>query len=272
MYEETAVIYADILFLINFSIDFLCLFITSRVLNCAGKTYRLLLGGLLGGIYSFLPYIININGVFSALASITVAFLITLTAFGTKNTKSLFMICVTFIVSSALLGGLVTAIYNLSGGYSNGRYKELNSVSFCVICVISALIAFSYGLICRRKIHIRSAEIRIYIKSEKIKCRLLCDSGNLVTEPFSALPVIILSAKTLPYPYCDPENPDFPLNIRAIPFSTSSGKGCFLGFRPDRIEILSLGKKPKIADAFIGVDIDNKSYSGYDGIMPTSLL
>ena len=272
MYDETAVIYADILFLINFSIDFLCLFITSRVLNCGGKTYRLLLGGVIGGIYSFFPYIFSMQGFFSFVMSIVAAILITLTAFGIKTQKSPFLICGTFIISSALLGGLVTAVYNSFGVYSNGTYIEIDAISFCIICLLSAAATFSYGFICRKKIHIRSADIRIFINDKKIACRLLCDSGNLVTEPFSALPVIIVSSKSFPHPYNNPENKDFPLNIRAIPFVTSSGKGCFFGFRPDKIELVSLGKRSKIIDAYIGIDQENRNYSGYDGLMPTSLL
>ena len=134
------------------------------------------------------------------------------------------------------------------------------------------MIALSYGLICRKKIHVHSAEVSIHIKGNRIRARLLADSGNLVTEPFSALPVIILSSAVLPKPYDDPEKDIFPLAVRAIPISTATGGSCFFGFRPDQIEVLRLGKKSKSVDAYIAVDTSNNNFSGYDGIMPTALL
>lgn len=143
---------------------------------------------------------------------------------------------------------------------------------FFVVLILSAGIALSYGFLCKRKVHTRSAQITVYCGNDKLKLNLLVDSGNLVTEPFSALPVIIASSCSLPCPYDNPEGSGFPFSIRAIPFSTSAGKGCFLGFRPDKIEIEALGKKPKRIDAYIGIDTQRKSYSGYDGLIPASLI
>lgn len=272
MYEESIVIYSDILFLINFSLDYLCLFIAGRLLHRGGRVWRLLLGALAGGFYSFIPYLFEPSVFVSFPLDIFAAILICLIAFEYQSAKSLALTSGTFIVSSALLGGLITAIYSLLGEYSNGVYSEVSPLSFCLICLFSALIALSYGLICRKKIHTHSAELKIYLKNTHIRARLLCDSGNLVTEPFSALPVIVLSSSCLPPPYDDPEGVLFPLAIRAIPFSTANGKGCFLGFRPEKIYLLRPARKPKIIEAYVGIDTERKSYSGYDGLIPASLL
>ncbi len=272
MYAEATVIYADLLFVINFSMDFLCLFITSRLLGCGGKAFRLIIASMLGALYGFLPYLLNLHPILHLISNLASAGVISFIAFGKQNLKRFLIITATFIVSSALMGGLVTALYNISGKYHNGVYTEISALSFALMCLISALTALSYGLICRKKIHTVSAEIRLYIKNEKINARLIADSGNLLTEPFSALPVIIISGSALPTPYDNPESESFPLSVRAIPFSTASGKNCFLGFRPDCIEIISLGKKPKKVEAYIAVDTLGNNYSGYDGILPASIL
>ncbi len=272
MYAESTVIYADILFVINFSLDFLCLFITDKVLNGGGKLRRLIFGAAIGGCYSFLPYIFELPVFVSVPLHIIAAVLICFVAFGKRDLRRFFLLSGTFIVSSALLGGLITAIYGLSGDYSNGAYTEVDAVSFCLICLVSAAIALSYGMICKKKILTRSAEVKIYANGRKFDARLLIDSGNLVTEPFSALPVIVVSSYALPPPFDAPERESFPLPIRAIPFSTSAGKSCFFGFRPDKIEIIRPAKKPLRVDAFIGIDTENRNYSGYDGLIPTSLL
>lgn len=272
MYAETTVVYADILFLINFSLDFLCLFLTDRILNGKGKLILLVLGALIGGIYSFVPYILPLPTIVSFILNISAAALISFIAFGKNTFKRFLLLTSTFIVSSALLGGLITAIYGLSGGYSEGIYTEVDALSFALICAFSAFVALSYGMICKKKIYIRSAEVRIFACGKKFDTRLLADSGNLVTEPFSSLPVIVVSSYALPPPFDSPESESFPLPIRAIPFSTSAGRGCFFGFRPDKIEIIRPAKKPLRVEAFIGIDTERRNYSGYDGLIPTSLL
>ena len=272
MYAETVVIYSDLLFFINLALDFLSLFISGRVLNCASNTWRLLLGAGIGGFYSFVPYMFTLPTIVSLLLHILVAGLMCFVAYGRRDLKKFALVVGTFVVTSALFGGLITALYSLSSQYNDGIYSEVDAWSFFLICIFSAIIALSYGLICKRKIHIRSAKVHIYVNDMKIIANLLCDSGNLVTEPFSALPVIVISSTCLPYPLDSPESDAFPLPIRLIPFSTSAGRGCFFGFRPDRIEICQPTKKNKRVDAFIGIDTERKSYSGYDGLMPTSIL
>ena len=271
MYDGQVVIYADILFLINFSLDYLCLFIAGRLQNRFCKALRLLAASAFGGIYAFLPYAIELPVPIAIALHVAAAALICLIAFGARVGKFLLLLG-SFIVSSALMGGLITAIYSITGRYSNGAYTETDALSFCLICLLSAAIAISYGLICKNKIHTVSTDVKIYVGEEKISARLLCDSGNLVTEPFSSLPVIVLSASCLPYPYDMPESHVFPLPIRIIPFSTGAGKNCFFGFRPDKIEIIRPAKGPKRVDAFIGIDTENRSYSGYDGLVPVSIL
>ena len=272
MYDEAVVIYSDLLFVINFSLDYLVLFIAGRVLNCASSVWRLLSASVFGGIYAFVPYLFELSVLISLPLHLLSAALICFIAFGLRDLKKFLLLVGTFIVTSALLGGLITALYSLSHSYSNGIYAELSATSFASICLLSAVITLAYGLICKRKIHTRSASVKIHINGIKIDCNMLCDSGNLVTEPFSALPVIIISHTCLPPPYCDPESELFPLPIRAIPFSTASGKSCFFGFRPDRIELLTPLKKPKRLDAFVGIDTNSSSYSGYDGIIPACIL
>lgn len=269
MYDGAAVIYADILFIINFCIDFLCLFITDRLLNRSGRFYRIALGAVGGGLYTFLPYFINLSPIFALILHISAAALICLIAFGFEK---FITTALTFTISEALMGGLITAIFNLSSQYGSFGYGEISASSFCVVCIISALISLLYGLICRKRVNTLSAEIRIYIGNSHFDVRLLTDSGNLVTEPFSSLPVIIVVSSALPPPYDRPQEENYPLSLRAIPFRTGAGMGCFWGIKPDKIELRRLSKKPKSINAYIGIDVVNSHYSGYDGLMPNCLL
>lgn len=272
MYEEAIVIYADILFLINLSLDYLCLFLSARLLHRHSTALRMVGGAVIGALYSFVPYIFAMPSLVSLLLSLVTACVICLVAFGYESARALTLSALTFVVSGALLGGIIIAIYSLVGGYHDGVYTEASLTSFCIISTLSAVIALCYGLICRKRLDVRSAEVEIELCNGTARLSLLCDSGNLVTEPFSALPVIVVSSTSLPPPYDTPESEHFPHPIRAIPFSTSSGRGCFIGFKPKKAELILPLCKPKRIEAYIGIDTERKSYSGYDGLIPTSLL
>ena len=46
------VVYADLFFLINFSMDFLCFFLTAKILNRRLSLIRALFGSAVGGVYA----------------------------------------------------------------------------------------------------------------------------------------------------------------------------------------------------------------------------
>lgn len=272
MYAETQIVYADVLFMVNFCSDYLSLFITSRLINQKTKAWKMVLSSILGGFYSFFPYFISANKPIFLLLHISFAALMCAIAFGVDGFKTFFLSVAVYILSSALLGGLVSGLHSLAGSYSGNTYTQLTPLSFLLICIISVVTVICYCLLCKKRLETRWAEIKIHINDLKITAKLLADSGNLVTEPFSALPVIILSAVTLPFPYDNPESESFPLPLRAIPYASANGQGCFFGFRPKKTEIIRLGRKPKSVDVYIAIDTANNKYSGYDGIIPTSIL
>ena len=270
MYAEAIVVYSDVLFLLNFALDFLCLFITARLLNRKTTTSRLCIASVLGALYAFVPYLAEMKVYLSLPMHLLSALSLCLIAF--KGRERIAISLITFISASALLGGLITAIYSLVGEYSLGIYRDVSLGSFIVILAVSLLIAICYLLIFRKSISVKSVGLRILVCDQVIQARMLCDSGNLVTEPFSALPVVILSSTCLPPPLDAPTADSFPLNLRAVPCATVGGRRCYLAFRPQMIEIITLGSKPKCVDAYIAIDTESKSFSGYDGILPTSLL
>ncbi|MBR6563552.1 MAG: sigma-E processing peptidase SpoIIGA [Clostridia bacterium] len=272
MYEEATVIYSDVLFLLNFALDYLCLFITSRLLNIKTTLGRLAIASALGGLYSFLPYLVKLPVFVSLPLHIAFAALLCLISFESREPRRLLPALLGFIVSGALLGGMISGLYSLASDYSDGIYREPSLGSFLLILALSAAVAWCYSLICRRKINTRSSFVRIRFDKNELTLNLLCDSGNLVTEPFSALPVIIVSAACFKHPYDDPEREGYPLPLRAVPYATGNGRGCYLAFRPDSAEVRPLAGKPKPIDVYIAIDTVNKSFSGYDGIMPTSIL
>ena len=99
---------------------------------------------------------------------------------------------------------------------------------------------------------------------------LMCDTGNLLTEPFSGLPVIVARKSVLVGVL--PEG--FPtgqssVNMRVIPSSALGGEGLLCAFRPQSVE-LRVGRRRNQVECYIAVS-DNLD-SEYDGIVNPKIL
>ena len=273
MYIENYIIYADILFLINFSVDFICLFLAGRLTSRLFSAWKMILSASLLALYSFVPYLnIEIPVFLKIFMHFSFAALCVFIAFWKSDIKKFFMSFMTFCITEALLGGAVSAINSLTSSWSDGTYREISAKSLAFSLFVSAVAAAVYGSVCKNRMKIKSAKIKLSLGSYETFLNLLIDSGNLVTEPFSALPVIVVSSSALPPPYDSPDPDTYPLRLRAIPFKTASGSGMIYGFLPESAEYCPLiGKKKKI-EAYIGIDTETKSFSGFDGLMPPGLL
>ena len=61
----TQTVYVDLYFLINFSMDFLCFFLTSKLLSAKLSFGRTLVASTLGGIYANLALFLPVSVFFS---------------------------------------------------------------------------------------------------------------------------------------------------------------------------------------------------------------
>ena len=109
------VVYADLLFLIDFSMDLLTLYIVSKVLRRRISLLRMVSAAAMGGVYSVATLSLP-KGVFSMLFGLFVCFVMCMTALLSKRwenfAKMPLYTCLFFVVSS-LLGGMMTAFYSL---------------------------------------------------------------------------------------------------------------------------------------------------------------
>ena len=95
----------------------------------------------------------------------------------------------------------------------------------------------------------------------------MCDSGNLLTDPYCGLPVIILASDFT-------DKFDFlQCKTRYIPIKTAQGNGIIKAVKPEKLELITGSGKDIPLDAIIGFSNNNQAdYGGTDGIIPSCLL
>ena len=256
----TVTVYGDVYFLINFLFDTLLLYITARITNTPFKLWRLICSAFLGSVYAFLC-LWWVNMLPLHLIS---AFFICFFAFGKKRP---FLNTAVFLLSSALSGGAVYGLFYMAG--KNEGYIRNLGVGSVVICLLSALaLTAGYLYVCKKNSASGAAYAYISVLGKSYKAFLMKDTGNLLTDPISLDPVMVISKSVFGKEFENIETSP-PLPIRVIPVRTATGSDIMYGFRPEKCEVREFGKsKKREVKVIIAVTDGSRFAKTYEGLMP----
>ncbi len=261
MPEDAVIIYADELVIINICFDLICLYMTALICRAAIKPLRLSAAAVLGAGYSIAALFIDRIWLSALLAAIC-EMLICLISFGIKSAKDYFIKCLFFAVSCAVAGGIISAVYSLSGI----SYTAINAPVLLISALAVAPAASVYLLAARRRSKIDIVRVAIIKNGIKIETQMLVDSGNVATESVTGLPLIFLAHKLLPHEL----KSGTPITFYSVNITTATSAETALYFIPDAI-IIYRGKKARKVNAVIVCGKHN-DYCGTGGLLPASLI
>ncbi len=283
-------IYADVLFIINFSMDFLSLYIVGRLMHFRMETGRVILGASLGALYGVLELLLEVSSVKKTALAMAVLCVMCFVAFGYGSLRTYATgTALTFGVSM-LIGGIMTsaflklgngASYLEIGGTIATVYGDLPVWKFAVLALLSALLTWGLGKLFRRKRAIRTCAVRMRFDGRDMELTALVDSGNLLEDPVSGTPVIFLKGRAARALL--PKNlliamkngvaslslPDAG-KLRVIPNRTVSGDGILLAAVPERVYLKSSGVW-EARRALVAVDFSDGDYGGFEVLVPEIL-
>ena len=111
------VLYADVLFLINFSMDYLSLYAVSRLLALPSRAWRMLAGAVLGGLYGVLSVVLFIQGFVGATITFFVSCGMVFITFGhCDSVRGFFRAVFSVWGIGALIGGFMTLFSGMFHG------------------------------------------------------------------------------------------------------------------------------------------------------------
>ena len=297
-------IYADVVFLINWVMNFFIFLITGMIVRKKPKKWRLIVGSgasaFLFCLLIFLPAINRYYNFFSALIVLLSGILIT---FGFKDFKELGKLVIFAHISAFAVGGVGSAIFfytNMSSMIGNMVGFTVNYFSFriliaavCISYIIIKLILTALSKISIKKQAIYN--IKIISGTQSAEILALVDTGNSLVDPVSKSPVIIAEFEHvyefLPEKmrelYISRQEDDLSLiiaavtgdefekSIRMIPFkSLGKENGMLIGFKPDTVEITKDNNKVlKLYDVVVGIYNLNLTKNGdYQGLLNPCVL
>ena len=192
-------IYIDIVLIENLIMNFIILLATGIVLKEKIKTVRLLLASLLGAIYSVVSYMSILEIYSNIILKIILSIVIVYVAFNPQTMKKMWKDILIFYLTSFVFGGAAFALIYIvkpqdilmKNGLFLGTYPLKTIVLGAIVAFIIIITAFT---IVRTKITKKDmfCKVEIQINGKKIETTAMLDTGNLLKEPITNTPVIVV--------------------------------------------------------------------------------
>ncbi|MCI9177317.1 MAG: sigma-E processing peptidase SpoIIGA [Clostridia bacterium] len=260
--------------------NYIILFATGYILKIKMKHWRLLLSSLLGGVYAVVSYL-EILPVYShILTKIMLSVGMVYLAFYAKGIKILLKQIILFYLISFVFGGCAFALLYfikpqdilMKNGVYVGTYPLKIAVLGGLIGFILTYIAFK---IVKTKLKKKDMiyQISIKLNNKSLNLKAMLDTGNLLKEPITGMPVIVVEKQELSsiipmtilehieeivggdaQKVISQEEKEYLTKFRVIPFS-SIGKenGLMLGLKADEVMIEKEEEKEVREDIIIGI-------------------
>ena len=273
-------IYIDIVLIENLIMNYIILFTTAVVLKIKVNHIRLILASLLGAGYSIIAYMGIIKVYSSIILKIILSVLIIYIAFNPQNIKKMCKDLLLFYLVSFVFGGAAFALIYIikpqnilmKNGLFLGTYtlKTVMLGAVVAFCIIIGAFAIIKNKISKKDMF---CEIEILINQKKIKTKAMIDTGNMLKEPITNVPVIVVEHillyscmpkeilnnlkeimggdfKNIP---CDIQE-KYITKLKLIPFS-SLGKqnGMLIGIRPEYVKVITDEQEKINKNVIIGI-------------------
>ncbi len=250
-------VYADILILINFLIDYFLLRATDILLKCGAKPLKMILSALLGGVFSLYIFFPKTNALLDSFIKLSVCFVLSFICFGFKNISFFIRTATCFSLLNFAFGGLVFAACSLFSP-KNAFFKNsvvyfnispfVLIVSSVIFYFIIALVKILFGKKLEKS---ERCTVVINLGKKSVTLKGIIDSGNALTDLFGKSAVLIIDSLSAKKIFTEGEI--LKSRYRIIPVKTVSGQSVLTGYRLDSAKIVLNGKITVLKNAVAAI-------------------
>ena len=273
-------IYIDVVLIEKLNMNYIILLATGIILKTRLKQIRLIIASLIGAIYTILTYVITIKIYSNFILKFLLSIMIIHIAYNPPNIKKMWKYLLFFYLTSFVFGGAAFAlIYVIKPQdilMKNGLFLGTYPLKSVVLAgIIGFLIIITTFKIVKSKITKKDIykNVKIEIDGKQIKINAMLDTGNMLKDPITGSPVIVVE-KSILYEILPRELLDniekilegdlnkisenikekYIKRLKFIPF-TSLGRqnGMLVGIKPNYIEIVEEQNISKRKDIIIGI-------------------
>lgn len=303
-----AVLYADVIFVLNLVMDGWILFLTAWLARKKVRRWRLFLGALSGAGYAILLFFpVIAKALFSPWEKVLFSFFILWITFCPQGVTEWIRLFFLFYLASFLTGGAAFAINALFQGAegadrglvdTGGTFLWLQPTS---LLSLFFAVLFIYGMgrgVWKRLVQVRRREehlwqVKMEVCGQTLQFSALLDTGNALTDPLSGWPVAVaewsLFRSVLPsalvQAYAQGSDPtaelgkreldaEWQARLRFVPYrGVGRTGGLLIAFRPDGCICERKGKTFSSRNFLVGLNPEKMSADdSYQMILPASFF
>lgn len=290
-------LYIDIILIENIIMNYIILLATGMVCKTSIKYIRIFIASTLGAIYAIMLYLLNLKIYHNQVTKILVSICMVYIAFNASTLKVILKQIILFYLTSFCFGG---AAYYLLYCVNPNLIKSINGVLVGTypikVAVLGGILGFfiiniSFKLI-KNKLTKKDMlyDVTIFYKERKVAVKVILDTGNLLTDPITKTPVMIIEKEKLnniiPKEILknidnvlydntfDKVDEEVKTRCSLIPFSSiGKSNGMIIGFKPDYININTSDGEEKREKVIIGIYNNKIAKNGaYSGLIGLNLL
>lgn len=289
-------LYIDLILLENIIMNYIIILATGMICRVKIKQIRILISSLLGALYAIFIYVIKLGIYTNQITKILISVCMVYIAYNSTNIKAMFKQLIIFYLTSFCFGG---AAYYLLYGINPNLIKSIHGVLIGTypikVAILGGILGFfiiniSFKII-KSKLSKKDMiyNIEIYYKEKKSSINAILDTGNLLKDPITNIPVLIVEAQKLSdiisndilknienilYGKVEEIDEDIKTRCTIIPFSSiGKNNGMIIGFRPDYIKIFTEDGEEIRKKVIVGIYNNKITRNGvYSGLIGLNLL
>lgn len=276
----TTVLYADVLFIINFSMDFISLWATAKLLSLRRSTLRFVLSAALGAAAATAMTALSVQGAAEAALALALSLAMALVAYGFGSAKRLVGRALALWGAGALLGGAVTAACSLGGRFSAAPAGGVaRPWGFFAVGVLAL---WAFVRLIRPRLGRRTVRVRITVCGVSVESEALVDTGALACDPVGGDAAMFVSAplaasligeanaKALAAIRPEELSGELHSKVRLIPAKGIGDATLCAAIAADSV-VLPPDGTPRRALICV-TDAPKDHFGGFDALVPSSLL
>ena len=278
-------VYVDLYFLINTCMNLLTLMIAATLLHRKVSRWRAWIAAGVGGVWAVVALFVGADGFWGLICDSAIIFLMCTIVFASTKTTFLGLVkcTVVSILTSMILGGVMTALYTLFNRIQIpiGTAQENGSsiLIFSIIAALAGLATVQGGRFLGLSKKSRYVTVNAVLFGKTITLRAMVDTGNHLCEPISGRSVIVADrdrilgvlpptlSSALKSPRAEHWLSDarYATQIRLVPTNTATGKQMLPAILPERLTLTD-GKETYPADYLIA-PAPMKSAGDFDAVI-----
>lgn len=236
-------IYIELVFIVNFLLDFIILYGTKKLLKLNKSNKRLLLASIIGSLSTIIIFL-KITNIILIILKILLSLILIIVSFGKSN---IIVNTFYFYLISIIVGGTIYLFDLNKNLYFN--YLILIILSPIIICLLIKELN-------KHRLNINDKYlVEITISKKKYKLEGFIDTGNRLSSPIKKEPVILVNLK-INYN-----------KVIYIPYKALNTEGIIPCIKPDKIMI----NNKQIKNYLVGLATDKFTIDNVNCILPNKL-